>query len=44
MVALYSRNKINMTLYSDNYKMGSFVLKDKETKKSVGVGIVKSFK
>ena len=44
MVALYSRNKINMTLYSENYKMGSFVLKDKETKKTIGVGIVKSLK
>ena len=44
MVALYSRNKINMTLYSENYKMGSYILKDKETKKPIGVGIIKSLK
>jgi len=44
IVALYSRNKINMTLYSENYKMGSCVLKDKETNSPIGIGIVKSIK
>jgi len=44
IVALYSRNKINMTLYSENYKMGSFILKDKETNSPIGIGIVKSIK
>jgi len=45
MVILHSREKINMTNYSDNYKLGSFTIRKSDScNKIIGVGIVKSLK
>ena len=45
MIILHSREKINMTNYSDNYKLGSFTIRKSESNnKIIGVGIVKNLK